>query len=75
MADNGYPAYKGKIKAGDRVQHIGTKAWAEVLEVHSRGKHSAELYVKQDKAPFWDPENKPTFWATYHVGQHEPKKD
>lgn len=63
--------YEGPIKAGDRVRHYGTKRWATVQEVHSRGKNSAELLVQPDKALLEEWENKPAWWATYHIMTHE----
>lgn len=60
------------IKVGDRVKHYGTKMWGTVLEVVPQLDGTSELKVQRDEPFIPGGNNDPTWWATYHIGWHEP---
>ena len=60
------------VKLGDRCRHIGTKQWGVVLEVHPQRDGTAELVLEREKRFPGDDEGR-AYWATYHIGDYEPK--
>lgn len=63
-------------KVGGRVRHVGTRQWGKILEIVPQRDGTAEIKVQRDE-PLCssDTKNDPTWWASYHIGWHEPAAD